>query len=437
MTKQRSFAVTLFPPLATAAALHTALMLFAFRHAPIADHLGLGIWWMFLTVYQLVMTKFLQSPRELRSIVIVSGIFVVGQLGVTVLCAPIFPTFTGWLAAIAMWIATYYHSVNGLLDGMKPEALMVIFETTVLTLLFSAAVVGSGAIASGVPIHLCISLFLILIAMMRQRTLHTRIDAESHENKANLLPPLILFAVSVFVVLVCILISGSAASVLTIITTWLSQLLHSAAKLLGAFFYWLFSLFPTPDSSLDGEFFETEPLLTGQSEQVATNNGIILYLIVIAVAAGLVFCVLKIWRTVRLQGRSTRNRTVHAVVVKKNSLWESLARFFGRIHRIIRFNLQYLRCRNTGPGLLVWIERQMRRKRLKRKHGETPSAFFARIGIKFPSCQEDLRELAKQLDRYYFGAGADLSPETVRDLRKKLKRAFSIQNDSQEKKSHS
>lgn len=437
MTKQRSFAVSLFPPLATAAALHTALMLFAFRHAPIADHLGLGIWWLFLTIYQTVMTKFLQSPRELRSIVIVSGVFVIGQLGVTVLCAPIFPTITGWLAAIAMWIATYYHAANGLLGGIKPESLMVIFETTVLTLLFSAAVVGSGAIASGVPIHLCISLFLILIAMMRQRTLHTRIDTESHENKANLLPPLILFAVTVFVVVVCIFISGSAASILTSITTWLSQLLKTAANLVGAFFFWLFSLFPTPDSNLDGEVFEAEPLPSGQAEQVATNNGFILYLIIIAVAVGFVICVLKIWRTVQLQGRSARSRTVHAVVVKKSSLWESIRLFWAKIRRRIHFNIQYMRSRNTGPGLLIWIERQMRRRRLKRKQGETTSAFFTRIGTRFPTCREDLRELGKQLDRYYFGAGADLSPETVRELRKKLKRAFSINNDSQEKKSHS
>lgn len=437
MTKQRSFAVSLFPPLATAAALHTALMLFAFRHAPIADHLGLGIWWMFLTVYQLVMTKYLQSPRELRSIVLVSAVFVLGQLAVTIWWAPIYPTFTGWLAALAMWIATYYHSVNALLDGMKPEALMVIFETTVLTLLFSAAVVGSGAIASGVPIHLCISLFLILIAMMRQRTLHTRIDTESHENKANLLPPLILFAVAVFVVPVCLLISGSAASILTVITTRLSQLLQAAVKLIGAFFFWLLSLFPTPDSNLDGDAFEAIPLPSGQAEQVATNNGIVLYLIVISVAVGLVFCVLKIWRTVRLQGRSAKSRTVHAVVVKKSSLWESIKLFWAKIRRRIRFNIQYLRRRNTGPGLLVWIERQMRRRRLNRKQGETTSAFFTRISTKFPSCQEDLRELSKQLDRYYFGAGADLSPEAVRELRKKLKRAFSANHDSPEKKSHS
>lgn len=437
MTKQRSFAVSLFPPLATAAALHTALMLFAFRHAPIADHLGLGIWWMFLAAYQLVMTKYLQSPRELRSIVLVSAVFVLGQLAVTIWWAPIHPTFTGWLAALAMWIATYYHSVNALLDGMKPEALMVIFETTVLTLLFSAAVVGSGAIASGVPIHLCISLFLILIAMMRQRTLHTRIDTESHENKANLLPPLILFAVAVFVVPVCLLISGSAASVLTVITTRLSQLLQAAAKLIGAFFFWLLSLLPTPDSNLDGDAFEAVPLPSGQAEQVATNNGIVLYLIVISIAVGLVFCVLKIWRTVRLQGRSAKSRTVHAVVVKKSSLWESIKLFWAKIRRRIRFNIQYLRSRNTGPGLLVWIERQMRRRRLKRKQGETTSAFFTRIGTRFPSCQEDLRELSKQLDRYYFGAGADLSPEAVRELRKKLKRAFSTNHDSQEKKSHS
>lgn len=437
MTKQHSFAVTLFPPLATAAALHTALMLVAFRQAPIADHFGLGIWWLFLTVYQAVMTKYLQSPRELRSIVLLSAEFVIGQLFVTIRCAPIYPTFTGWFAALAMWIATYYHCVNGLLDGMKPESIMVIFETTAMTLLFSAAIAGSGAIHSGVLLHLGISLFLILIAMMRHRTLHTRIDTESPKSAANLLPPLILLAVAVFVVLVCILISGSAAQILTQITAWLSHLLQTAVNLLGAFLFWLLSLLPDPDTTLGEDAFYAEALPAGQQEQVSVNNGIILYLLIFAVIGALVFCVLKLWRKIHLQGRSPRSRSVRAAVVKKSSLWDSIKLFFGRLRQRVLFELQYLRCRNTGPGLLVWLERQMRRKRMKRKQGETTSAFLNRVGMAFPLCQDDLCEWSGQLDRYYFGAGDDLAPETVRSLRKKLKRAFSVKNESHEKKSHS
>lgn len=436
MMKQRSFAVTLFPPMATAAALHTALMLFAFRHAPIADHLGLGIWWLFLAAYRLVMTKFLQSPRELRGIVLISALFVAAQLVITILWAPIYPTFTGWLAAMAMWIATYYHCVNGLLDGIKPESIMVIFETTVITLLFTAAVVGSGAIASGVPIHLCISLILILIAMMRQRTLHTRIDTDTPKNAAGMLPLLILLAVALFVGIVCVFISGSAARVLTLITTWLSQLLHQTANLIGAALFWLLSLFPQPDSNLSDEAFEFGALPSGQTEQVSTNNGIILYLLMFAVAAGLAFCVLKVWRKIHLQGRSANRRTVRAAVVKKSSFWDSIKLFFDKIRQRIRFNLQYLRSRDTGPGLLVWLERRMRRKRMKRKQGETASAFLARIAARFPSCQKELSELSEQLDRYYFGAGDDLSPKAVRDLRKKLKHSFSHDKNTSEKGPH-
>lgn len=437
MTGQHSFAVTLFPPLAIAAALHTALMLFAFRHAPIADHLGLGIWWLFLTVYRFVMQKYLEAPRELRGIVLLSAAFVIGQLIATILFAPIFPSLVGWLGALGMWIATYYQCVNVLSNGTKPESLMVIFETTGMTLLFTAAVVGSGAIVPSVLIHLCISLFLILIAMMRQRTLHTRIDTDSHENRANLLPPLILLAITLFAVIICVLISGSAARVLSQITAWLLQVVKDGAHLIGAFFFWLLSLFPPPTDSVDEEFFYVEPLPSGQAEQVSTDNGIVLYLLILAVAIGLVFCVLKVWRTVLLRGRSAARRTVQATVVKKSSLWESIKLFLAKIQQKIRFNLQYLRCRNTVPGLLVWIERRMRRKRMKRKQGETTSAFLLRVATSFPSCKEDLLFFSLQLDRYYFGAGSDLSPDDIHNLRKTLKHAFAQSHPTVEKKPRS
>lgn len=437
MTKQRSFAVTLFSLLSTSAALHTALVLVAFREAPIADHLGLAIWWLFLAVYQFVMTKYLQAPRELRSIVILSAVFVIAQLGVTIRCAPIFPSFSGWAAAFAMWIATYYRCANAILGGVTPEALMVNFETTAMTLLFSAVVVGLGAMVPGVLIHLCISLFLILIAMMRQRTLHTRIDTQNRESTTTLLLPLILLGIAALVVVFCIIISGSAADILTQITAWLSRLLTLAVDLIGAFLFWFFSLFPQPKKNSGDSDFYAEPLPAGQQEQVTTSNGIILYLLIIAVVVGLIFCVVKIWRTVHLRGRSVKLRTVNAVVVKKNSLWETIKRFWNKLSRKIRFNLHYLSHRNTAPGLLVWIEWQMRRKRMKRKHGETASAFLTRVGNQFPLCQTDLQALAKQLDRYYFGLGDDLPPETIRKLRKQLKHAFSNGANSQEKKSHS
>jgi len=435
MTKQRSFAVTLLPLFSTSAALHTALMLFAFREAPIADHMGMAIWWVFLTVYHFVMVNFLKTPRDLRSIVIVSALFLIGQLAAVYLLSPVFPTITWWLATMAAWISIYYRCAASLLEGVKPEAMMVNFEVSVLTLLFSAVVINGNVMDPGVLIHLCIGLFCILVAMMRLRTLHTRIDTRNNETAAGFLLPLILVVIAAFVILFCVIISGSAAQILTRITTWLSQLLISAANMIGAFFFWLFSLFPQPPSGPGEEAFEAPSLPSAQQEQVATNNGIILYVLILAVVAGLVICVIKLWHTVHLRSPSMK-RTVHSVVVKKNSLRDVFKRFFQKLMGRLRFHLRYLHERNTIPGLLVWIERRMRRIRMGRKIGETPSAFLARVAERYPRCQNELRYLAGQLDQYYFGGGDGLSSETVVKLRKKLKAAFSATKHTHERKPH-
>jgi hypothetical protein len=47
---KRSFSAMLLPQMSYAAAMHMALMLFAFKDCPIADHLGMFIWWGFLLI---------------------------------------------------------------------------------------------------------------------------------------------------------------------------------------------------------------------------------------------------------------------------------------------------------------------------------------------------------------------------------------------------
>lgn len=428
MKMNRSFTLSLLPVLAYAAAMHMALMLFAFREAPIADHGGMVLWWGFLILYNGVIALFLRRPRQLRSIVLLSGAVVLCQLGVTLWLVPVFPSVTWWLAAVGMWAALYYKAAFAYLEGVKPEALMSTFEVTVLTLFAAAFIVSGGAMAEGVLAHLIVGLLCILTAMMQLRTRHTRIDADGKRPMVRLLLPLLLLGTAGCALLLVALLSGHAAAILTRFTAWLLRMSKLAANAVGAFFLWLFSLFPEVDGDLGGEGFEAPPLPAGALEGMPETSGILLYVLIAAFLGALLFLVMKIWRTVRLQGQRQIRPTAKAVVVGKRSFMEVLMRFFRRMVRRIRFELHYLRCRNTPEGLLVWLERRMVRKRMGRKPGESIRTFLRRMGEQLPDCAEMLSELAKCLDCCYFGGGDTLPAETVREMRRAIGKAMTEQN---------
>ena len=112
---KRSFSAMLLPQMSYAAAMHMALMLFAFKDDPIADHLGMFIWWGFLLIEYVTMRLFLRKPRELRSVVLLSAAVLLCQLLVTIFVNPVYPTFMWWAAAVFMWGATYYQCVSAFL----------------------------------------------------------------------------------------------------------------------------------------------------------------------------------------------------------------------------------------------------------------------------------------------------------------------------------
>ena len=152
------------------------------------------------------------------------------------------------------------------------------------------------------------------------------------------------------------------------------------------------------------------------------SNGILLYLLIAAVLVALVVLVIMVWRKVRLQGMPHKRVAIRAAVVKKNSLWEILHRLVMAALRRVRFEIRYLQRYNSLNGLLVWLERRMSRRGIKRKTGETMASYLVRIQEAFPQGSECLGELSNALDRYYFCDGAELSKDEIHRLRKSMKR---------------
>lgn len=421
---RRSASVMLFPLFAYAAAMHMALMLFAFKDDPTADHVGMLIWWAFLVIDYVAVSLFVRRPRELRSIVLLSGGVCLVQLGVTIWMNPIYPSFLWWGTAVCMWAALYYRCAFGILQGVKPETLMTNFEVMVLSLFACAVIVSGDAMDSGVLLHLAVGLLCSLVGLMGVRTMHTRMDTEGSRPMVRLLPSLLLLGIGGCAGVFVLLISGHAAQLLTRFTAWLLRMGKLAADGIGAFFLWFFSLFPEVEGDLGGDAFEGPSLPSGNMEGLTESNGIMLYILIGLFIVGLLVVLVRVWRKVQLQGTRQIRPTAKRIVLKRRSLKDVVLQFFRKLARRVGFELHYLRSRNTAAGLLVWLQRKMRRKRMGRQRGETVSGFLCRVSERLPHCAEELQALSQCLDRRFFGDGDDLPAETVRQMRKNLRKAM-------------
>jgi hypothetical protein len=366
-----------------------------------------------------IMNLFLRKPRELRSVVMVSAAVLLCQLGVMLLANPIYPTFLWWATAVFMWGATYYQCVSGFLMGVKPEAMMTNFEVTCLSLFAAAVMVNGGAVDSGVLLHLSVGLLCILAGLMGVRTMHTRMDASEERPMVRVLPILLLLGIGAVVVLFCLIAGGQAAELLGRVMAWLGRTGKALVQAVGAFIFWLFSLLPEPEGNMDMEGFEAPTLPGGAVEGVTESSPLVLYLLIGAFVVALLVVLVKLWRKVRVRSRTRVAVAAGAVVVKKNPLWEVFLKFFRKIAGRVRFELTYLRKRNTAAGLLVWLERKMRRGR-----GETSAVYLARVAQRIPDCATDLNTLSKCLDKLYYGGGDELPADTVKAMRKGFKRAL-------------
>lgn len=416
---KRSVSVMLLPQLSYAAAMHMALMLFAFKDAPVADHLGLFIWWVFLLIEYVAMHLFLRQSRELRSVVLVSGAVLLCQLAVTIFVNPVYPTLMWWAAAVFMWGATYYQCVSAFLQGVKPETLMVNFEVAALSLFAAAVMIGGGAVDSGVLPHLAAGLLCSLAALMGVRTMHTRMDSSDERPMVRMLPGLLLLGIGACVVLFCLLVGGQAAELLGIVAAWLGRTIKAIVQGIGAFLFWLFSLLPEPKDNVDSSAFEGPSLPGGAVEGVTESNPILLYVLIFASVTALLVVLVRLWRKVRVTDRTRVVTAARTVVVRKNPLWEVFLKFFRKIVGRVRYELTYLRRKNTAAGLLVWLERNIRRGK-----GETSAAYLRRVAERIPDCAENLRTLSKCLDKLYYGGGDELAADTVKEMRRAFQRAL-------------
>ena len=398
MNQSRSRLVDLAGLLSNVTALHTLFSIFAFRQTGRSDPAGLLIWCVCLSLTCGGLALFLRRPRTQRSILLLALAALALQGAVVWLWGVRYPSLLSWLCLLAMWGFSYFRCYELLIRPTPAEQLMVSFETASLVLLALAALAG-------------------------QRASNSRPGGQAAGSlRGRLLLLLLLAALGGGAALCVLLFTGTAAQALTALTGWLRELASGALALLDRFFRWLFSLFPAPET---GSLNLPDPISAagGPAGEAVQSSDAVLY-----VLAGLVLLagVGAILWALRRGGSRTRSHPPvrRGRVVDRRSPRDTLAMLWSRLADRVRFQLTYLARRNTPAGVLVWLDRRLKRRRRGRRPGETCRAFLDRAAAELPGCAQELGELARCLDQLYFGGGAPaFSPARASELRRALRLA--------------
>ena len=419
MTKHRSPLATLFALLANISALHAFFIFFCYARKPVSDLNGILIWWGCLTLTYGVLILYLRRPRTLQSVMLIAAGGLLLQLLLTLLFAHRHTTFLSWFILLFMWICMYYRCCSHLLEGIKPETVVAAFETTTLMLFVSAFAVTLSVMAWETLICTAAGVLFSLVAMAQIRSGNARVSAQNHNRqKSRFLLVAVLLGIGGGVTLFCVLLANSASQVLTRFTQWALSVLRSITQTIGRFLRWLASLFP--EQHVDPELLDApaQQLPFGNAEWGTVDSELPLYLIMGGIALLVAFALFLIWRSGGLHHLSFRSRIVSRMNLKRHRPKNPLRQLWCRISRWIMFRITYLRQRNTAPGLFVWLERQMRLRKLARKEDETARSFLVRAGQTLPRNAKLLSQLADCLDCHYFGGGHILSPTEIAAMRK-------------------
>ena len=397
MNQSRSRLVDLAGLLSNVTALHTLFSIFAFRQTGRSDPAGLLIWCVCLSLTCGGLALFLRRPRTQRSILLLALAALALQGAVVWLWGVRYPSLLSWLCLLAMWGFSYFRCYELLIRPTPAEQLMVSFETASLVLLAAALCTAAGVLPLDTALAPAAGTLLALAALAGQRASNSRPGGQAAGSlRGRLLLLLLLAALGGGAALCVLLFTGTAAQALTALTGWLRELASGALALLDRFFRWLFSLFPAPET---GSLNLPDP--------ISAAGGAILW-------------------ALRRGGSRTRSHPPvrRGRVVDRRSPRDTLAMLWSRLADRVRFQLTYLARRNTPAGVLVWLDRRLKRRSRGRRPGETCRAFLDRAAAELPGCAQELGELARCLDQLYFGGGAPaFSPARASALRRALRLA--------------
>lgn len=411
--------------LSNAAALHVVLLLLDGPKPSPANVTALLLWWGCLLITHLGLAAFLRKPRSLRAVILLEcGGFLL-QLALIVLfrAAPL--SLLGRLGGLILWGGTYFRCHQLLFSPPRAEQLMLGFELVVAALFVTAFLFSEGVFSLTLLLLLALCCLLALAALARLRSGPRRAPRGSG-GKNRLLLGALLAAPALVSALFALLLTEGMSLRLRRLAEGVRRLWQRCFAATEAFMYWLASLLPESGQDLaeppGGAGLSGGEAVPGEAVFFDSRAILVAALLCVILAALAVLCVCLI--------RGGRGKVISAVTVsrpalrRRTSLPELLRLLLARLNAALSRLTAYVRGYHTAPGLFLWLERRLRRRRRGRLPGETPRAFLLRAADLAPDCRSDLLRLADHLDEHYFGPGGTLSAAEVKSLRRRLRSAL-------------
>jgi len=387
---------------------------------------GLALWLCCLLLCYFGLMLFLRRERSIRAVIFFCAVFFVLQLVMAIVLYGLFSSVTGMLAAISMWIYSYYNCFELCIKKVEVEQYTKTFDLCGLVLIFTVFFCSVKQLPLSHVIPLATTLILCLLAQVLVRG-----GSEGQKLRGLFMSGTIILFLGLIAACFIALASGGIKKLISLLANCVHAVLAFIYRCINAVFQFLISLMPEKQ-------YESiaPPAIEGIDTSGAEQQAMVFIdpekLLIAILCIGLVFvAVIIILRIIR--GKSSvvisAKDSEKGVKRSKSGLLAALKKTVSRLMKALRFRFMCLLSRNTAPGLLMQIEKHSYKKLHGRALGESCREFLERAQVLYPHAQAELNILCNALDELYFGDSKGLSTEKIKQLRRKI---FASENGNTE-----
>ena len=402
--------------MANSCAMAALFAVFSIVESGQCPNMGLAVWLLCLILCYLAQGFFLRQERSEAFVICMCAVFFVLQAVLVFSMHGFFSGKVGTLAAICMWLFSYYSCHDVTVNPATPEKISRSFDLCSLVLVFTIFFCSVKHLSYTVALPLAIATLMCLLALM-----FTHSGGERKGLSLLISSGIILvfgFAAAMFAALA----SGGIRQAMHLVGSTLRHVFTLIYNFFASVFRYIASLFPEKHYDT-AEVIVTEALDLGavqdMSYKLIDGEKLLALMIAFGITAAVVLIVIRLTkggiRAVR-PGTGAGKR-VHS---RQSKLSFALKDLFLRPCRAIAFNVKALFYRNTVQGLYWQLEKRSRAKLHGRAKGESPREFLKRAGTLYPWAEAEIMLLADAMDELNFGSGLGLPAEKIIDIRTKL-----------------
>ena len=377
---------------------------------------GLALWLPCVALCHLCLGLFLRRERSMRALIYFCAVFYVLQAVLTFLVYGFFSSFVGVLAAMAMWLYSYYNCLDFNVRHLTAERLTKGFDLCSFALILMLFYCSVRDISMKIVLPLAVSDVLCLFALIAIR------GGEQRKMRSLAMSGGIVLIFGAVAAAFVALASGGLKKLVELTVFAAKAVVLFFLRSIDAVFRFLLSLFPEKEYELEALPVDI-PTAAGEmgdmSFQLVDPQIIIAAMIGLGLFIALVLIVYRIIRgkknVIKISGGSDKG-----LRRERRGLYAVISRALSRLFAKLRFAYKSVVLRNTAPGLFLQIEKRSRPKLKGRKSSESCREFLQRAAEIYPHAASELEKLSDTLDAIYFGAGVDISSAEIVRMRKQI-----------------